>query len=167
VEIALNARQPVVNDSGTAVGVRPGEHAKIELKLLAPQGSLEKLREAPVIVQHARNRGAFHRLETVYYDTPERLLFQHGMSLRVRRSGKHFIQTLKLLPNSGQPLMRRQWEAPVDDVSPDLARLPTDEVGDPVTTLTNDALVPVFATKIRDTPAAARPRRRPACRRLP
>jgi triphosphatase len=149
VEIALNARQPVVNDSGTAVGVRPGEHAEIELKLLAPQGSLEKLREAPVIVQHARNRGAFHRLETVYYDTPERLLFQHGMSLRVRRSGKHFIQTLKLLPNSGQPLMRRQWEAPVDDVSPDLARLPADEVGDPVTTLTNDALVPVFATKIR------------------
>jgi triphosphatase len=149
VEIALNARQPVVNDSGTAVGVRPGEHAEIELKLLAPQGSLEKLREAPVIVQHARNRGAFHRLETVYYDTPERLLFQHGMSLRVRRSGKHFIQTLKLLPNCGQPLMRRQWEAPVDDVSPDLARLPADEVGDPVTTLTNDALVPVFATKIR------------------
>ena len=60
----------------------------------------------PVIVQHARNRGAFRRLETVYYDTPERLLFRHGMSLRVRRSGKHFIQTLKLLPNIGQPLTR-------------------------------------------------------------
>jgi triphosphatase len=129
--------------------VRPGEHAEIELKLLAPQGSFEKLRELPVIVQHARNRGAFHRLETVYYDTPERLLFQHGMSLRVRRSGKHFIQTLKLLPNCGQPLARRQWEAPVDGVNPDLARLPADEVGDPVTTLTNDALVPVFATKVR------------------
>jgi triphosphatase len=82
-------------------------------------------------------------------DTPERLLFQHGMSLRVRRSGKHFIQTLKLLPNSGQPLARRQWEAPVDGVTPDLARLAADEVGDPVTTLTNDALVPVFATKVR------------------
>lgn len=149
MEISLNARQPVVNDSGTAIAVRPGQHAEIELKLLAPQGSLEKLRELPVIVQHARNRGAFHRLETVYYDTPERLLFQHGMSLRVRRSGKHFIQTLKLLPNSGQPLTRRQWEMPVDGATPDLARLPADEVGDPVTTLTNDALVPVFATKVR------------------
>jgi triphosphatase len=149
METSLNARQPVVSDSGTAIGVRPGEQAEIELKLLAPQGALEKLREMPVIVQHARNRGAFRRLETVYYDTPERLLFQHGMSLRVRRSGKHFIQTLKLLPNSGQPLTRRQWEAPVDDVTPDLARLPANEVGDPVTTLTNDALVPVFATKVR------------------
>jgi triphosphatase len=149
MEISLNARQPVVSDSGGAIAVRPGEQAEIELKLLAPQGILEKLREVPVIVQHARNRGAFRRLETVYYDTPERLLFQHGMSLRVRRSGKHFIQTLKLLPNIGQPLARRQWEAPVDGVSPDLARLPADEVGDPVTTLTNDALVPVFATKVR------------------
>ncbi|UPJ53736.1 CHAD domain-containing protein [Bradyrhizobium sp. 200] len=144
----MNAPQPVVSDSGAAIAVRPAEPAEIELKLLAPQGALEKLREMPVIVQHARNRGAFRRLETVYYDTPERLLFQHGMSLRVRRSGKHFIQTLKLLPNIGQPLTRRQWEAPVDDVSPDLARLPA-EVGDPVATLTNDALVPVFATRVR------------------
>jgi inorganic triphosphatase YgiF len=147
MEISLNARQPIASDAGTGIAVRPG--AEIELKLLAPQGALEKLREAPVIVLHARNRGAFHRLETVYYDTPERLLFQHGMSLRVRRSGKHFIQTLKLPPNSGQPLARRQWEAPVDGITPDLARLPADEVGDPVTTLTNDALVPVFATKVR------------------
>ena len=145
----MNGRQPVVSDSGAAIAVRPAEQAEIELKLLAPQGALERLREMPVIVQHARNRGAFRRLETVYYDTPERLLFQHGMSLRVRRSGKHFIQTLKLLPNIGQPLTRRQWEAPVDQITPDLARVPADEVGDPVTTLTNDALVPVFATRVR------------------
>jgi triphosphatase len=148
-DILLNARQPIVNDSGTAIAVRPGEQAETELKLLAPQGTLERLREMPVIVQHARNKGAFRRLETVYYDTPEQLLFQHGMSLRVRRSGKHFIQTLRLLPNIGQPLTRRQWEAPVDGITPDLARLPADEIGDPVTTLTNDALVPVFATKVR------------------
>ena len=132
--------------SGT---LRPGEQPEIELKLLAPQGALEKLREVPVIVQHARNRGAFRWLETVYYDTPERLLFQHGISLRVRRSGKRFIQTLKLPPSIGQPLTRRQWEAPVDSVAPDLARLPADEISGPMTTLTNDALVPVFVTKVR------------------
>src|SRR5258707_12174439 len=116
MEIPLNARQPIVKDSGTAIAVRPGEQAEIELKLLAPHGTLEKLREAPVIVQHARNRGAFRRLETVYYDTPERLLFQHGMSLPVRRSGKKFIQTLKLLPNSVKHLPRRQGAPPVNGV---------------------------------------------------
>ena len=99
--------------------------------------------------RHARNRGVVRRLETVYYDTPERALFQRGMSLRVRRSGKHFIQTLKLLPDIGRPLARRQWETPVDGITPDLARLPADEIGDPVTTLAHDALVPAFATKVR------------------
>jgi triphosphatase len=149
MDIPVNARQSVANDSGTAMAARPGEQAEIELKLLVPQGILETLRDIPVIVQHARNRGAFRRLETVYYDTPEQLLFRHGMSLRVRRSGKHFVQTLKLLPATGQPLTRRQWEAPVDGVTPDLSRLPAAEIGDPLTTLTDDALVPVFATKFR------------------
>ena len=149
MEISLNARQPIANDSGGAIVVQPGEQAEIELKLLAPQEALERLRQLPIVVQHARNRGAFRRLETVYYDTPEQLLFQHGMSLRVRRSGNHFIQTLKLLPKTGQPLTRQQWETPVDSVAPDLARLPADEIGDPVTRLTSDALVPVFATKVR------------------
>jgi triphosphatase len=148
METSLNTRQPVVTDSSTAIAVRPGEQAKVELKLLAPQGTLEKLREMPVILQHARNRGSFRRLETVYYDTPERLLFQRGMSLRVRRNGKHFLQTLKL-PTNGQPLARRQWEAPVDSANPDLAQLPIDEIGDRVTTLSSDALVPIFATKVR------------------
>lgn len=136
-------------EASTAIAVGHGDQAEVELKLLAPQGSLEKLREAPCIVQHARNRGAFHRLETVYYDTAERLLFQHGMSLRVRRSGKNFIQTLKLAPDRAQPLMRRQWEMPVESITPDLARFPAEEVGDPVAALSNDALVPVFETKVR------------------
>jgi inorganic triphosphatase YgiF len=71
------------------------------------------------------------------------------MSLRVRRSGKHFMQTLKLLPDIGRPLARRQWETPVDGITPDLARLPAAEIGDPVPTLAHDGLVPVFATKVR------------------
>jgi len=149
MEIPLNALRPRVNHSGSAIAVRPGVPAEIELKLLAPQGILEKLREMPVIAQHVRNRGAFRRLETVYYDTPERLLFQRGMSLRVRRSGKQFVQTLKLLPDIGQPLARRQWETSVEGIIPDLARFPSAEIGDPVTTLTVDALEPVFVTKVR------------------
>ena len=91
MEISLDARRPVVNDSGSAIAVRPGEQAELELKLLAPQGTLEKLREVPVIVQHARNRGAFHWLETAYYDTPERLqgAAQEGRSgLRIKRKAK-------------------------------------------------------------------------------
>ena len=55
----MNVRQSVVNGSGMAIAVQPGEQAEIELKLLAPQGTMQRLREMPLIVQHARNRGAF------------------------------------------------------------------------------------------------------------
>jgi hypothetical protein len=49
------------------------------------------------------------------------------------------------------PLRRRQWEAPVDGVTPDLARLPAEEIGAPETTLTNDALVPVLRRQFGGT----------------
>ena len=68
--------------------MRPGEQAEVELKLLAPQRTLEKLREMSIILQHARNRGSFRRLETVYYDTPERLQCQRGTLLRCEMSGR-------------------------------------------------------------------------------
>jgi inorganic triphosphatase YgiF len=146
---ASNARQPAASQSGIGIAARRDEQAEIELKLLASQGSLERLRDMPVIVQHARNRGSVRRLETVYYDTPERGLYRRGMSLRVRRNGKHYVQTLKLVPDVAQPLARRQWEAPVDGMTPDLSRFPAAEIGDPMTALTSEELVPVFLTKVR------------------
>ncbi|UGV28228.1 CYTH and CHAD domain-containing protein [Rhodopseudomonas boonkerdii] len=144
----MNLRQPIEPDpAGVVTAIGSGEQAEIELKLLAPQEVLEKLFETPVIVQHARNRGGVRRLETVYYDTADGALFQRGMSLRVRRSGKHFVQTLKLPPDIQEPLARRQWEVPVEGMTPDLAQLP--EIGGSVATLTPDALVPAFATRVR------------------
>ena len=41
----MNVRQSVVNGSGMAIAVQPGEQAEIELKLLAPQGTIQRLRE--------------------------------------------------------------------------------------------------------------------------
>src|SRR5208283_5892250 len=103
---------------------RPDANVEFELKLLAPAGGLDPIRESPVIARHARNGGAVHRLEATYYDTPDRALFRHGLSLRVRRNGRRFVQTLKRAPVHGQPFVRGEWEAPVNSVTPDLAMLP-------------------------------------------
>src|SRR3954452_6239441 len=74
-----------------------------ELKLLAPAGVLDQLREAPAIARHARNGGIARRLDAVYYDTHDRILFSLGLSLRVRRNARPNIQTLKRAPADGQP----------------------------------------------------------------
>src|SRR5262245_28473783 len=126
----------------------PTAHPEIELKLLASPAAIERIRGAPVIVRHARNRGVVRRLETVYYDTPDRALSRQRHSLRVRRNGTRYVQTLKLARVDQSPFVRRQWETPVDTAAPDLTHLPA-ELSATLGELAEDDLVPVFATKFR------------------
>ena len=135
----------------TNIPVSPRSEMKdeIELKLLAPPGTLDQFREAPAIMRRARNAGVARRLDAVYYDTPDRILHSHGFSLRVRRSGKKYVQTLKRGPVHGRPFTRGEWETPVDSVTPDLALLPVSQIGAPLDGLAANTLDAVFATKVR------------------
>jgi inorganic triphosphatase YgiF len=126
---------------------RPSAHAEIELKLRASPAAIEQIRKAPVIVQNARNRGVVRRLDTVYYDTPDQALARQRGSLRVRRNGTRYVQTLKLTRADRAPFTRQEWEAAVDSPAPDLTRLPAEI--NAALALTADELAPVFATRIR------------------
>lgn len=121
---------------------------EIELKLAVSPGALETLRNAELIARHARNQGVTRRLDAVYYDTPDRLLDRNGLSLRVRRSGKRHVQTLKR-SGSGGPLTRDEWEVALPNGTLDLALLPLAEIGEPLASLSAGQLTPVFATRIR------------------
>ncbi len=121
---------------------------EIELKLAGSPEALETLRSADLIARHARNQGVTRRLDAVYYDTPDRLLDRNGLSLRVRRSGKRHVQTLKR-SGSGDPLSRDEWEVALPDGALDLALLPLAEIGEPLASLSAGQLAPVFATRIR------------------
>jgi inorganic triphosphatase YgiF len=119
------------------------------LKLLASAGALSQIREAPIIARYASNAGTARRLEAVYYDTPDRTLFSHGMSLRVRRNGNRYVQTLKRSPVHGQPFARGEWEMSVATVAPDLELLPISAIGAPFDRLSPNALALIFVTKVR------------------
>lgn len=134
--------------AGMAAANGPDSPREVELKLLVPPGALDHIRNAPIIAQRARNKGIVRRLEAIYYDTPDHLLVREGLTLRVRRSGKQHIQTVKCASGNG-PLARHEWEAPVATIVPDLACLPKAEIGAPFDTLSAEALVPMFSTKVR------------------
>jgi inorganic triphosphatase YgiF len=127
------------------------------LRLLVPEGvakgSFGVLRQAPVIEQYAHNRGVVRRLDSLYYDTEDHLLFGLGMSLRVQRQGKRFIQTLRHLDTLQQEpgnISGETWQAPVADAAPDLSRLASIEALSPLLErLVGVPMVVVFETRLR------------------
>ena len=68
----------------------------------------------------AVTRSSRSRLVSTYYDTPDHALARRGSSLRVRRHGRHFIQTIKASGGPGESgLSRGEWEDEVEGESPD------------------------------------------------
>ncbi|MEK1851906.1 MAG: CYTH domain-containing protein, partial [Phyllobacterium sp.] len=110
--------------NGDVVAASYSAPVETELKLRATPGALDQVRASPAILQSARNKGLIRRLEATYYDTADHQLYDAGLSLRVRRSGKRFTQTVKRLSHHG-PLTRDEWETPVETPAPDLSVLPT------------------------------------------
>jgi inorganic triphosphatase YgiF len=98
---------------------------EIELKLFLPQDAVDRLPLAPLLREVKARRV---RLDATYYDTADRLLQKHGMALRLRRSGRQWVQTLKAGCSARGGLSARpEWESPARQVRGkprlDLARL--------------------------------------------
>jgi triphosphatase len=120
---------------------------ELELKLLVDADRLADFNHAPVIATNARNKGTRKHLKAIYYDTSERTLLRHGLTLRVRQSGARFMQTVKSEAGD-DPLRRGEWEASVSSITPDLA-LAIPFLGEELRSeLELHELEPVFTTDI-------------------
>ncbi|MFT4120118.1 CHAD domain-containing protein [Bradyrhizobium sp.] len=121
-----SAVQETISESATSAPVpsQPNRAAlpagEIELKLLVDADRMAHFNAAPIIASNARNKGTRKHLNSVYYDTPDRMLRRNGLSLRVRQSGARFVQTVKT-DAADDPLRRGEWEASVPSLAPDLA----------------------------------------------
>ncbi|SDP78760.1 Inorganic triphosphatase YgiF, contains CYTH and CHAD domains [Phyllobacterium sp. YR620] len=119
-----------------------------ELKLLVAVERFAAFRESALQRLSARNKGIIRRLDAIYFDTPDHALFDAGLTLRVRRTGRSFTQTVKRMASNGA-LSRHEWETPVHAMAPDLGSLPLLEIGPPFDKLDPQLLVPAFATNVR------------------
>jgi triphosphatase len=138
-------------EAGGSLPIRPEPEPvrEVELKLLASSDALSQLHEAPQIQRYARTADTARHLEAVYYDTPDRVLFRQGLTLRVRRNGRCYVQTLKRGPTPDNPFAREEWETPVDSVVPNLSLLPTSNISPLFAELEHGALNPIFVTKVQ------------------
>lgn len=145
--MSVPAETNAAPDAGAGRGADPRE---IELKLIVPAARLAEMATSPAIEHHARNAGTVRRLNTVYYDTPDRALWEAGFTLRVRNKGAACTMTVKSTePANGGLLARSEWEAPVQDMRPRVGALAAQLPKAFFEALGAAPLEPMFSTEVR------------------
>lgn len=95
-----------------------------ELKLRIDPGQIARLKRHSSLKAHQVSRPVTRRLHNIYFDTPRLDLHKSGMALRLRRTGRQWLQTLKGggKVNAGLHL-RDEWETPVSGEALDFEAL--------------------------------------------
>jgi triphosphatase len=97
---------------------------EIEIKLLCDATAVPAIADHKWLQQLSESTPKQSRITSVYFDTPEFFLRQHGLGLRVRKIGRKWVQTLKGGGSVASGLHRREeWELPLAGKHPDLSAL--------------------------------------------
>ena len=119
--------------------------SEIELKFALSAIELERVLQHPAL----RGRGRTQAMSSIYFDSPRLHLRRAGLTLRVRKSGRSMVQTVK----RGRPtdlFNRDEWETPLQGAEPDWAAAACTPAGR-VLSEAGVSLAPVFSTDIRRT----------------
>ena len=124
-----------------------GESREIELKLGAAPEDIVALRKHPHFAGILRDP-VRETLDSVYFDSDNRFLRDHGLTLRVRHKGDKHVQTVKAIHYGVGYFERSEWEQTIEDDQPDLSQVKDTSLG-PI--VIDQALKPVFETRIERT----------------
>lgn len=119
------------------------DNREIELKLRIAPEDVARLQRHPLIRSLSVGRPVTQRLRSVYFDTPKLALFSKDVTLRVRRIGRHHVQSVKTgaLRQAGL-FSRGELENPVKGSAPEI-----DKIADPA--LRELVAGPDIAAKLR------------------
>src|SRR3974390_3065676 len=122
---------------------------EIKLKLDVPVHHLPLLASSSLLKGASKSAGKPVSLVSVYFDTDKLKLRKNGLSLRVRRIGRHHVQTVKQ-ENSGNVTLfaRGQWEHNVHGKQPDLDAARGTALAPLLNKTLRRALKPVFETHV-------------------
>lgn len=120
---------------------------EIELKLDFPAEAHALVAQHVTLLENVAPVVHTH-LVTIYYDTPDLALSRSGLSLRVRRSGRHHVQTLKSGGDNALATHRNEWEWPVRTTRPDITLLDVTPAAI-LKPMLDGKLVPVFRSDIQ------------------
>ena len=122
---------------------------EVELKFDVEPGGVALIRAAPVLAAAASEEQAH---DTIYFDTRDGALRRAGFSLRVRRSGKRYVQTVKRKRGSAAGLfVRQEWEADVAGFGLDRKALKSPALRKLLKRIEPRALKPLIRSRFRRT----------------
>jgi inorganic triphosphatase YgiF len=128
-------------------------NTEVELKLLIDPADIPRLRRHPLLKALCPSGPKTRKLTSIYFDTDDFVLKNQAIALRVRRSGRQWIQTVKGGGSVQAGLHQRdEWEAPVAHGTPDFTK-----IADPglIALFSDEALrqrlYPIFATEFSRT----------------
>ena len=81
----------MADDPESVTSAAASTPVEIELKLATDAEGLAALSDAPEL----DGRSSVRRLDSTYFDTKDRRLTARGITLRVRKIGRRFVQTIK------------------------------------------------------------------------
>jgi len=144
-----------------------GVSHEVELKLRASPAAAASLAHHPAVARLKRGRVRRSRLRSVYFVTPDQRLADAGVSVRLRKSGRLWLQAVKgqATAASGGGLARRvevEWRLGDSSVRPplDLVGLAKTPYWRDIERATRDArLIPLFETDIPPLVGAPTPER--------
>jgi inorganic triphosphatase YgiF len=97
---------------------------EIELKLAVPLKHSNRLLRLPLLESLSTSSPRTHKLYSIYYDTPDYYLKNHGIAFRLRRNGRRWIQTVKDKGHISAGLFQhRELEVPVKNAQPDYTKI--------------------------------------------
>ena len=123
---------------------------EIELKFDVSVQSLPRLTASSLLKGASKSADKPVNLVSVYFDTNKLQLHQKGLSLRVRRIGRHHVQTIKQENNGNAALFARvEWEHDVPTKQPDLNAARDTALAPLLNKKLRRALKPMFETHVR------------------
>jgi triphosphatase len=123
---------------------------ELELKIQLSKTALTKLTKKVELTGLSSNLRSTSKLHTIYFDTPKHDLYNAGLSLRVRRNAKGWVQTLKAEQAVKQGLSNPiELEMSIDSGAPQLQAIPDPNYARTVSKLVgNSELKPLFETRV-------------------
>ncbi|MEA2903269.1 MAG: triphosphatase [Alphaproteobacteria bacterium] len=125
---------------------------EIELKLEVDDHGLARLVRSGVLKAAGKRSARPATLVSVYFDTDKLTLRNQGVSLRVRRVGRRYVQTIKQDVGERAALfVRNEWERDIGGKVPDLDAARGTALEPLLSGKVRRELKPVFETRVRRT----------------